>query len=108
MIGPRYIVFDDAPQDRSLGRTADQFADALRSPLAAIGVRVVRQHGAASTSPTAGFQARGWSRGQYNAKLHMVDHVVNSVTNRLQERSIPGAGRGPCADEPLEAALRDS
>jgi len=34
MICPRYIVFDDALQDRRLGWTADQFAEALRSPLA--------------------------------------------------------------------------
>jgi hypothetical protein len=83
MTCPRYIVFDDAPQDRRLAWTADQFADALRSPLAAIGVRVVRQHGAGSTSPRAGFQAHGWSRSQYNTKLNIVDHVVNSVTKSL-------------------------
>jgi hypothetical protein len=86
MIYPRYIVFDDAPQDRRLGRTADQFADALRSPLAAIGVRVVRQHGARSNSPMAGFQARGWSRSQYNAKLNTVDHVVNGVIQYLAKK----------------------
>jgi hypothetical protein len=86
MICPRYIVFDDAPEHRGLGRTADQFADALRSPLAAIGVRVIRQHGAGSTSPRAGFQVRGWSRSQYNTKLNTVDHVVNGVMKSLQER----------------------
>ena len=86
MIYPRYIVFDDAPQDRGLGRTADQFADALRSPLAAIGVRVVRQHGARSNSPMAGFQARGWSRSQYNAKLNTVDHVVTGVIQHLAKK----------------------
>src|ERR1700736_3982850 len=59
---PRYVVFDDAPQHRGFASTADQFADALRSPLAAIGVRVVRQHGAGANSPKAGFQAHGWSR----------------------------------------------
>jgi hypothetical protein len=85
MIYPRYIVFDDAPQDRRLGRTAE-FADALRSPLAAIGVRVVRQHGARSNSPMAGFQARGWSRSQYNAKLNTVDHVVNGVIQHLAKK----------------------
>jgi hypothetical protein len=48
MTCPRSIVFDDAPQDRRLGWTADQFADALRSPLAAIGVRrVTDSHSAA-------------------------------------------------------------
>jgi hypothetical protein len=80
MICPRYVVFDDAPQGRRLGWTADQFAEALRCPLAAIGVRVVRQHGAGATSPRAGFQAHGWLRSQYNAKLNVVDHVVNGVT----------------------------
>jgi hypothetical protein len=86
MIYPRYIVFDDALQDRRRGPTADQFADALRSPLAAIGVRVVRQHGARSNSPMAGFQARGWSRSQYNAKLNTVDHVVNGVLQHLAKK----------------------
>jgi hypothetical protein len=87
MIGPRYIVFDDAPQDRGLGWTADQVADALRSPLAAIGVRVVRRHGAGPASLAASFQARGWSRCQYKNKLDTVDHVVNGVMKRLKEKS---------------------
>jgi hypothetical protein len=78
---PRYIVFDDALQDRTLGWTADQFAEALRSPLAAIGVRVVRQRGAAATS--AGFQARGLPRSQYNAKLNTVGHIVNGIMKNL-------------------------
>jgi hypothetical protein len=86
MSDPRYIVFDDAPQDRSLGWTADQIADALRPPLAAIGVRVVRQHGAGSTSPRAGFQARGWSRSQYNIKLNLVDNIVDGIVKSQQER----------------------
>ena len=67
MICPRYIVLDDAPQHRRLGWTAE-FADALRSPLAAIGVRVVRQYGARSNSPMAGFQ--------YNTKLNTVDRLA--------------------------------
>ncbi len=79
MTYPRYVVFDDAPADPRLGWTVDQFADALRSPLAAIGVRVVRQHGAGSTSRRAGFQAHGWSRGQYKTTLNAVDSVVNDV-----------------------------
>jgi hypothetical protein len=79
MTCPRSIVFDDAPQDRRLGWTADQFADALRSPLAAIGVRVVRQHSVGFTSPIAGFRVRGCSRSQYNSKLDSVCHVVNGV-----------------------------
>jgi hypothetical protein len=78
MICPRFIVFDDAPQHRRFGWTADQFADALRSPLAAIGVRVVRQYGARSNSPMAGFHT--------NTKLNTVDHVVNGVMKRLAKK----------------------
>jgi len=40
---PRYIVFDNAPQIKGLGCTADELAAALRVPLAVVGVRVVRQ-----------------------------------------------------------------
>jgi hypothetical protein len=86
MIYPRYIVFDDAPQDR-LSCTADQFADALRSPLAAVGVRVVRKHGAGSASPHAGFQVRGWSRKQYNAKLNTVAQIVEGVAKSLARKN---------------------
>jgi hypothetical protein len=87
MIYPRYIVFDDAPQDRRLGCTADQFADALRSPLAAVGVRVVRKHGAGSASPHAGLQVRGWSRKQYDAKLNTVAEIVDDVVKSLARKS---------------------
>jgi hypothetical protein len=83
MIYARYVVFDDAPQVQGLDRTADQFADALRCPLGAIGVRVIRQHGAGLNSPKAGFQAHGWSRSQYNAKLNAVGRVVNGITEGL-------------------------
>jgi hypothetical protein len=85
MIRPRYVVFDDAPQERRLGCTADQFADALRSPLALVGVRVVRRRGAGSALPGAGFQIRGWSRGQYNAKRETVAQVVGDVMQRLAD-----------------------
>jgi hypothetical protein len=84
MVCPRYIVFDDAIQDQTLGWTADQFAKALRSPLAAIGVRVVRQHCVGSTSPAAGFQVRGCTRSQYKTMLNMVDRIVDAVV--CQER----------------------
>jgi hypothetical protein len=87
MIYPRYIVFDDAPQDRRLGCTADQFADALRSPLAAVGVRVVRKHGAESASPHAGLQVRGWSRKQYNAQLNTVTQIVDGVVKSLATKN---------------------
>jgi hypothetical protein len=79
MLCPRYIVFDNAPEDRGHGWTADQIADALRAPLAAIGVRVIRQHGARSNSPMAGFQAHGCSRSQYRAKRDAVDKVVGGI-----------------------------
>jgi hypothetical protein len=85
MICARYIVFDDAPQERRLDCTADQFADALRFPLARVGVRVVRQHGTGSALPSAGFQVRGWSRSQYNAKLKTVAHIVDGVVKSLTE-----------------------
>jgi hypothetical protein len=88
MICPRYIVFDDAPQDRGLACTANQFADALRFPLAAVGVRVVRQHGA-GTPTRGGFQVRGWSRSRYNAKRDTVDHVVDDVVKSLTKKNQP-------------------
>jgi hypothetical protein len=84
---PRYIVLDDAPHDTALGLTADQFAEALRPPLAAIGVRVVRQHGLTSDRGAAGFQARGCSRHLYFAKLDKVERVVTSVMTRSAARS---------------------
>ena len=61
---------------------ADQLADALRAPLAAIGVRVVRQHGARSNSSIAGFQARGWPRRKYQDKLKAVDAIVGKYLGR--------------------------
>ena len=83
MVRPRYIVFDDALQDPTLGWTVDQFAEALRSPLGAVGVRVVRQHSVGPTSPMGGFQVRGCTRSQYNTMLDMVDRVVNGVLNSV-------------------------
>lgn len=82
MFDPRYVVSDDAPRSLGLDCTADQFADALRAPLAAIGVRVVRQHGARSNPCRAAFQAQGCSRSQYRAKLNTVEGVVNGVMTR--------------------------
>jgi hypothetical protein len=85
--------FDDAPQDRGLNWTANQYADALRSPLAAIGVRVVRQRGSGATSPRAGFQARGLTRGQYDTKLNTVDTIVDNVAEVAEEELAEGSGR---------------
>ncbi len=82
MFEPRYTVYDDAPRNLGLSCSADQFADALRAPLAAIGVRVVRQHGARSRACGAAFQGHGCSRSQYRAKLDTVVRIVNSVTMR--------------------------
>jgi hypothetical protein len=59
---PRYIVFDDAPQIKGLGCTADELAAVLRAPLAVVGVRVVRQRGITSKALFSEFQARGMSR----------------------------------------------
>jgi hypothetical protein len=87
MIRPRYIVFDDAPENRGLCCTADQFADALRSPLAALGVGVVRQRRAGSASLMAGFQVHGWPRKLYNSKLHTIDEVVDAVTKSLMQKN---------------------
>jgi hypothetical protein len=84
---PRYIVLDDAPHGTTLGLTADQFAEALRPPLAAIGVRVVRQHGLTSERRAAGFQARGCPRNLYFAKLDKVERVVTSVMTRSPAQS---------------------
>jgi hypothetical protein len=111
MICPRYIVFDDATQERRLGCTADQFTNALRSPLAAVGVRVVRRRGAGSTSPGAGFQVRGWSRNQYNAKLETVAYIVDGIVKSLAEPQRPmlmsepvgGVVKLAALDEPVES-----
>jgi hypothetical protein len=90
MSSPRYIVFDDDAQTRGLDCTADQFADALRSPLAVIGVRVIRKQGAGSTSPSARFQARGLSRSQYDAKLNTATHIVEGVMKGLGDNQSCG------------------
>jgi hypothetical protein len=105
MIRPRYIVFDDAPQERRLGCTADQFADALRSPLAVVGVRVVRRRGAGSMLPGAGFQVRGWSRGQYNAKRETVAHVVDGIMEGLADAQHPNLMGEPRGGEVKPAGL---
>jgi hypothetical protein len=82
MIGPRYIVLDDTPQISRLDCTADEFADALRAPLAMIGVRVVRQR-RAGTKPFSQFQAHGLPRRQYDAKANQVARIVDQAINGL-------------------------
>ncbi len=75
----RFVVFDDAPPSNDRGWTADNFAAALRAPLAAIGVRVVRQRGSEGNSNRSGFQAHGHSAKIYKAKSEKVQSVVESV-----------------------------
>jgi hypothetical protein len=84
MVSPRYLVFDDMPQAAKLGLTADRIAASLRAPLAAIGVKVVRRHGAPSNSTKAGFQARGFSRGKFLTTFN----EVNDIVSRLLDVSV--------------------
>jgi hypothetical protein len=103
---PRYIVFDDAPQERRLGCTADQFADALRSPLALVGVRVVRRRGAGSALPAAGFQIRGWPRSQYIAKRETVAQLVDGIMEGLTE--LTDAQQSRLMSEPLNSEVKSA
>jgi hypothetical protein len=75
----RFVVFDDAVQGNDKGWMADNFAAALRPPLAAIGVRVVRQHGPGGAANRGGFQAHGLSANSHKAKSEKVARVVESV-----------------------------
>ena len=75
----RFIVFDDALKRNDQRWTADNFATALRAPMAAIGVSVVRRHGLGGTSQKNGFQAHGISARAHNAKSEKVRHIVESV-----------------------------
>jgi len=50
MAGPaRYIVLDGTPQAKGLQCPADELADALRAPLAVVGVCVIRRRGTGVT-----------------------------------------------------------
>ena len=75
----RYVILDNAPNARGLDCTADELAAALRAPLAAVGVRVVRQHRSLAKSPCLQFQGRGLSRRQYKTKSIEVDAIVDEV-----------------------------
>ena len=75
-----YLMMRHTIQDFS---TADQFANALRGPLAAIGVQVIRHHRPRSNSSVPGFQAHGWTRSEYCVKLKEVDQVIHSIMKRL-------------------------
>ena len=77
----RFVVFDDAPSENERGWTADELAAGLRAPLAAIGVRVVRQKRSEGNSKRSGFQAHGISAKAYKAKSEKVLSVLESVLN---------------------------
>ena len=74
-----YVVFDDVLRGNDRGRTADMSADTLRAPLAAIGVRVLRQCGQGWVSSRPGFQAAGYSAHAYEAKLDQVEDIVDGI-----------------------------
>jgi hypothetical protein len=86
---PRYIVLDGTAQAKGLGCTADQLADALRTPLAAVGVRLVRRRGGITRSLFSQFQARGLSRRQYEAKAIQVAQIVDEVSATLRGHKVP-------------------
>lgn len=85
---PRYIVRDDTAQVRGLGCTADELSNALRAPLAAIGVRVIRRRDTITKPPFSEFQARGLSRKQYEAKAVQVAQIVDEVSAGFQEAPV--------------------
>jgi hypothetical protein len=76
----RYVVLDDAIQGNAFGWTPDTFAEALRSPLAALGVRVVRQRGAGSDSGKGGLQGGGQlSPSAFKGKAEKVARMVEAT-----------------------------
>lgn len=76
----RYLVLDDAIEGNAFGWTPDTFADALRGPLAAIGVRVVRQQGAGSASGKGGLQGHErLSSTAFRAKADKVARIVEAT-----------------------------
>jgi hypothetical protein len=77
----RFVVFDDAPRANDRGWIADNFAAALRAPLAAIGVSVIRRRGLERNSNRGGFQARGHSAKVYRTKSAMVSDIVERTLN---------------------------
>jgi hypothetical protein len=77
--GMIYVVFDDALQGNKRGWTPDRFAESLRDPLAAIGVRVLRQDGQGWAPSRPGFQASGYAACAYEAKLDEVEDIVDNI-----------------------------
>lgn len=84
MDGPRYLVFDNSPEMRGLNCSADELAEALRVPLAVVGVRVIRQRGATTNSSFSEFQARGLARKKYEAKAAQVKQTVDKMISAYQ------------------------
>jgi hypothetical protein len=78
----QFVVFDDASFANTRGWMADELAAALRAPLAAIGVRVVRRRRSKSDSEKGGFRAHGISASAYKAKSERVRSVLESVLNK--------------------------
>jgi hypothetical protein len=81
----RFVVFSLPGNDR--GWMADDFADALRAPLGAIGVRVVRQHRFEDNPSMSGFQAHGLSAKAYKIQSEKVRNVVEDVLNFRRAQS---------------------
>ena len=76
----RYLVLDGAIEGDAFGWTLDTFAGALRGPLAAIGVRVIRQQGAGSHSGKGGLQGgEQLSPNAFKAKVEKVALIVEAT-----------------------------
>lgn len=76
----RYLVLDDAIEGNAFGWTPDTFAAALRGPLAAMGVRVVRQQSAGSGSGKGGLQGgEHLSPNAFKSKAEKVACVVEAT-----------------------------
>lgn len=102
----RLVVFDDALLENDQGWTADEVAAALRAPLAAIGVRVVRRHRSAGNSNGSGFQAHGLSARAYKAKSEKVRSVLESVLKSARGKAdvmVQGTRRNVWSDSSANA-----
>ena len=76
----RYLVLDDTTEGNAFGWTPDTFMSALRGPLAAIDVRVVRQHGAGRESGKGGLQGGEYlSPRAFKAKAEKVARIVEAT-----------------------------
>jgi len=76
----QYVVLDDSRQGKELGWTPDTLAAALRVPLAAIGVWVVRREGLGSALGKDGLEGgEHLSPDAYKAKTEKVWRIVEST-----------------------------